>query len=249
MISAQKPETIQKMFDRIAKRYDLANSILSLGTHRWWKRKLVKMALSSIPRDAAAVRILDCATGTGDIAELWSQFLARRVSGVQGSEIVATDFSEGMLLEARKRQSSEPHRFPVNTRFEWADVQKLSFQDGAFDRATISFGIRNVANPVQALTELGRVVKPGGEVWVLEFGQPRLFGVSALYRLYSKKILPQVGGWISGQNEAYRYLDESSSLFPCGEAFLDLARASGKFTEVSAIELTAGVAYLYCLKR
>ena len=139
MISAQNPETIRSMFDRIAGRYDLANTVLSLGTHRIWKRRLVRLAASELSGPAS---ILDCATGTGDIAELWSRDLARK-GMARDSRIVATDFSEGMLEQARRRLESERGRFPTFVRFEWADVQQLSYADSTFDRATISFGIRN----------------------------------------------------------------------------------------------------------
>jgi demethylmenaquinone methyltransferase/2-methoxy-6-polyprenyl-1,4-benzoquinol methylase len=271
MISAQKPETIRGMFDRIAGRYDLANTVLSLGTHWIWKRKLVGLASRGLvekadsatftapaaksaatPSDAASssksIRILDCATGTGDIAELWSKRLAK-LGLARHSEIHATDFSEGMLEQARRRLETERGRFPTFVRFDWADVQQLSYADGTFDRATISFGIRNVADPAQGLSELGRVVKPGGEVWVLEFGQPSVPAFAQLYGFYSGRVLPAVGGWLSGERDAYAYLNQSSERFPCGEEFLKLARATGRFTECRAISLTGGVAYLYQLKR
>lgn len=245
MISAQNPETIRSMFDRIAGRYDLANTVLSLGTHRFWKAKLVRMASRKLTGPAS---ILDCATGTGDIAEIWSKRLAR-MGIARESRIVATDFSEGMLEQARRRLEKERGRFPTFVRFEWADVQQLSFPDGTFDRATISFGIRNVADPAKGLAELGRVVKPGGEVWVLEFGQPSMPGFSQLYGFYSRRVLPAVGGVLSGARDAYRYLDESAGRFPCGEEFLKIARGTGRFSDCSAIPLTGGVAYLYRLRR
>ena len=232
MISPGKPETVAQMFDRVAERYDLLNSVLSLGTHWLWKKKLVNRGAKGL---AGASKILDCATGTGDIAELWSKKLG------PSAQIIATDFSAGMLDCARKRHSGSA------IRFDWADVQKLSFEDGSFDRASISFGIRNVQDPLAALKELGRVVCPGGQVLILEFGQPSYPVFSSFYRFYSEKILPQIGGIISGQKSAYRYLSDSSARFPCGERFLEIVRQAGKFKSMRAESLTGGIAWLYIL--
>jgi len=180
-------------------------------------------------------KILDCATGTADIAELWLKRLG------PGCQVTATDFSSGMLEVARKRHQNLP------IEFQMADVQNLPFANGSFDRATISFGIRNVENPTQALKELARVVKPGGKVLVLEFGQPSTAGFSQAYRFYSKSILPLVGGLISGDQAAYRYLEESSSTFPCGEKFLETARSTQAYSKVESKSLMGGLAWIYKL--
>lgn len=231
-ISAQKPESIQGMFDRISSKYDMANTVLSLGTHWLWKKKLV--ARSDVKPGG---QVLDCACGTGDIAQLFKD----RV-GEQG-RVVATDFSDGMLREARKRHQKSA------IRFEWADVQKLPYADSEFDCASISFGIRNVADPAQGLREMARVVRPGGRVLVLEFGQPVSKIFRNLYGFYSDRILPTVGGWLSGEREAYRYLQTSSAKFPCGEQFIELARSTGLFSRCSYESLTGGIAFLYVLER
>jgi demethylmenaquinone methyltransferase/2-methoxy-6-polyprenyl-1,4-benzoquinol methylase len=133
--------------------------------------------------------------------------------------------------------------------FEWADVMNLQYAQNQFDVASISFGIRNVKNPAQALSELGRVVKPGGRVLILEFGQPRSRLISRLFTTYSHLILPQIGGWISGQPDAYRYLQSSSAAFPCGQEFLDIAKSTHLFSQMRFLRLQGGIAYLYILQR
>lgn len=247
MISAQRPESIRQMFDRISTRYDIANSILSFGTHRFWKKRCIHAAAQGLD-GVSSLKILDCATGTGDLAEIWSNHLADKYP-LASTEIYATDFSEGMLTQALKRYESRPKRFPIPVHFQRADIQKLDFKENEFDRITISFGIRNVANPAQGLAELGRVLKSRGELWVLEFGQPTGPMMSKLYRFYSGNILPRVGGWLSGQRDAYRYLNVSSERFPCGEEFVKLALQTKWFSDVRAFPLTGGIAFLYQLVR
>jgi demethylmenaquinone methyltransferase/2-methoxy-6-polyprenyl-1,4-benzoquinol methylase len=133
----------------------------------------------------------------------------------------------------------------VAIRFEQADVLNLRYEDDSFDVASIAFGIRNVVDPEQGLREMARTVRPGGRVVVLEFGQPdgAIFGPA--YRLYSRRILPVIGGWVSGQRAAYEYLDRTSSRFPAGERFAALMRETGSFRSVSAHPMTGGVAYVY----
>lgn len=231
---ATDPRSIQEMFGRIAGKYDLANSVLSLGIHRGWRKRLVKW--SRIQPDA---RVLDCATGTGDLAFEWESHLDERGS------VVGSDFCQPMLdnavLKAQKRGS--------RARFEWADVMKLPYPDAEFDLVSISFGIRNVADPQKGLSELGRVLKPGGQLFVLEFGQPELPVLKQLYRFYSTQVLPQLGGWVSGEKHAYSYLESSSARFPYGERFLELARSTGRFRKAEVRSLHGGIAYLYRLER
>ena len=217
------------MFAAISPRYDQANQWLSLGVHRHWRQAVVDGA-SLRP----GARVLDCATGTGDLALEWSRAL-----GPSG-RVIGADFCAPMLSEARRKVASG-QAWPV---FLQADALALPFGEGVFDGASMAFGIRNVDDPLSCLRELGRVVRPGGEVLVLEFGQPRgAFG--ALYRLYSRTLLPTLGGLITGQRSAYEYLPRTAQDFPSGQAFLDLMAKSGVFSEPQATPLSGGIAFLY----
>ncbi|MGH7681209.1 MAG: bifunctional demethylmenaquinone methyltransferase/2-methoxy-6-polyprenyl-1,4-benzoquinol methylase UbiE [Candidatus Eiseniibacteriota bacterium] len=221
---------VRRMFASVAGSYDRANQILSFGLHHSWRAAAVKR---SGAREGD--RVLDAATGTGDLAMAFS-----RLVGARG-EVVATDFCEEMLVLARDKA----RRAGLPIRFEPADVLALPYANAAFDVASIAFGIRNVEDPERGITEMARVVRPGGHVVVLEFGQPggALFG--PLYRFYSHRVLPKVGGWVSGKREAYDYLDRTSSRFLAGEAFVALMRRSGAFSRIDAHPLTGGVAYVY----
>ncbi len=218
------------MFASIAKSYDRGNQVLSLGLHHRWRAAAVRLS-GAKPGD----RVLDCATGTGDLA-----FAFQRAVGPRG-EVVGTDFCAEMLDLARAKADRE--RLPV--RFEEADAMCLPYGDGTFDASSIAFGIRNVDDPAQGILEMARVVRPGGAVVVLEFGQPGgvLFG--PLYRLYSGRVLPGLGGLVSGKREAYEYLHRTSSQFPSGPQFTEFMARTGRFASVRAHALTGGVAYVY----
>lgn len=217
------PAKIRTMFAAISRRYDRANTVLSGGVHHLWRRRAVKRA-GVKPGD----RVLDCATGTGDLA------IAFRKAGAQ---VTGTDFVPEMLEVARLKAPE----------IEWqvADVTKLAFDDDSFDVASISFGIRNVGEPRKGIAEMTRVVRSGGRVIVLEFGQPRSRIFGAFYEWYSRHILPRLGGAVTGETAAYQYLQTSSGRFPCGEDFVTLMRESADFAEIDFVPLTFGIAYLY----
>jgi demethylmenaquinone methyltransferase/2-methoxy-6-polyprenyl-1,4-benzoquinol methylase len=233
-LTAQNPDSIQNMFGVISEKYDLANSVLSFGIHHRWKKKLVRAA-----QVEAGNQILDCATGTGDLAFLFE-------AALKGTgKVFGSDFCEPMLEKARLKAA----KIHSQVQFEFADVMNLQYADHQFDIASISFGIRNVKDTKRALSELGRVVKPGGRLLVLEFGQPQSKVMGALFNFYSQMVLPKIGGWISGQPQAYRYLQTSSAAFPCGQEFLNLAKSTGRYSSLQVVPIQTGIAYLYILTR
>jgi len=222
-------EEVKKMFASIADDYDRVNTVLSLGIHHYWRKKTV--ALSGAKQGDS---VLDCATGTGDLA---IEF--KKKVGPEGY-VLGTDFCAPMIEHAPEKAEQEN----IEVDFEVADAMDLPYEDDRFDIASIAFGIRNVDEPVTALRQMARVVKPGGTVVVLEFGQPK--GLMSLpYKIYSKYIMPAVGGWLSGNREAYVYLPETSAAFPAGNDFLDLMKDSGVFKTQQAQKLNVGIAYIY----
>lgn len=220
------PNKIRSMFAAISSRYDRTNTVLSAGVHHLWRRKAVRAA-GVKPGD----RVLDCATGTGDLAIAF-----RKAAGPTG-RVLGTDFVPEMLEIARTKAS--------DIDFEVADVTRLPYDDDSFDVASISFGIRNVNDPRKGIAELARVVKPGGRVIVLEFGQPQSRAFGRLYDLYTRHLLPRIGGVLTGDRAAYAYLQTSAGRFPCGEAFVQLMREAADFATIDVTPLTFGVAYLY----
>ncbi len=222
--------TIQKMFSEIAPSYDKANSILSFGIHQLWKKKVVRMSGAKI-----GDHVLDCATGTGDLAILF-----KKQVGSKG-RVMGTDFCEEILALAPQKAKDQK----LQIEFEPADVTKLPYPDAVFDISCISFGIRNVNNLTAALSELARVTRPGGRVMILEFGQIQLPLLKQAYGLYSNYILPQIGGLISGNTKAYKYLNESSKKFPCGQEFVDRALSTGRYQSMTVHRLSLGIAYIY----
>lgn len=220
------PNKIRPMFASIARRYDRANTLLSGGVHHLWRRKAVRAAAV---RDGD--RVLDCATGTGDLA-----IALRKEVGPSG-RVIGTDFVPEMLELARVKAP--------DIEFEVADVTRLPYDDASFDVASISFGIRNVNDPRKGIAEMARVVRSGGRVIVLEFGQPRNRFFGAVYDLYTRQVMPRLGGAVTGEREAYAYLQTSAGHFPCGEDFVALMRQSADFASIESTPLTFGIAYLY----
>jgi demethylmenaquinone methyltransferase/2-methoxy-6-polyprenyl-1,4-benzoquinol methylase len=221
---------VRTLFASVARSYDRANQVLSLGLHHGWRRAAVRES-GAAPGD----RVLDCATGTGDLA---IEF--KRAVGETG-EVIGTDFCEEMLALAPAKAARAGQR----VRFETADMLALPYPDHSFDVVSVAFGIRNVEDPARGLREMRRVARPGGRVVVLEFGQPGVPLFGPFFRWYSHVVLPRVGGWISGQRAAYEYLDRTASRFPAGEAFAAMMRDAGGFRAVRTHPLAGGVAYVY----
>lgn len=221
---------IEIMFRKVAPRYDLANTVLSFGIHHLWRSRVVKLA----DVGPGAV-ILDCATGTGDLA---IEF--KKAVGPAG-KVYGTDFCKEML----ERAPQKAHLAGLEIFFSQQDVTELPYEDNSFDVVSIAFGIRNVENPKKGLSEMLRVLKPGGRLMVLEFGQPRnqLFG--GMYNWYSTNVLPTIGGLVTGQKDAYSYLQSSSAAFPCGEDFATWIRQAGPVKDVRIEPLSFGIAYIY----
>lgn len=222
-------EAVRTMFASIAGDYDKVNSVLSFGIHHIWRNRTVKESGAK-----KGDRVLDCATGTGDLAITFKQKV--------GSEgyVMGTDFCKEMVEPAPAKAKSKN----LEIDFEVADAMNLPYADNSFDITSISFGIRNVDDPVKALSEMARVVKPGGRVVVLEFGQPKGL-ISLPYRIYSKYIMPTIGGWLSGNKQAYTYLPETSARFPAGDKFIELMEKTGSFSKKRFVSLTGGIAYIY----
>ncbi len=225
------PSRIKTMFTSIAPSYDRANDVLSFGIHRLWRRALVNWSQAHLGES-----VLDCATGTGDLA------MSFKTKVGPNGRVLGTDFCEDMLLTA----PSKAKRKNLDVDFSVADVTKLPFPNESFDIVSIGFGIRNVSDCSLALKEMARVLRPGiGRVMILEFGQPTQGYLASAYRFYSKNIVPKIGAWLTGQGEAYEYLEHSSSEFPSGERFLDMMRECGTFKKVEARALSHGIAYMY----
>jgi demethylmenaquinone methyltransferase / 2-methoxy-6-polyprenyl-1,4-benzoquinol methylase len=215
--------TVRGMFARIAPRYDVANTILSGGIHHYWRRVLLHEI-------GAPQRVLDIASGTGDLIPLLQ---------TKSSCVVGLDFCPPMLERApEKARKSDEIAFIVG------DALNLPFEDKVFDCITISFGVRNFAQLEKGLVEALRVIKQGGTLLVLEFGQPKNTVWREIFSLYSRVIMPSLGGLITGNRNAYSYLPKTSAAFPCGAAFSEILKSCG-FRSITVKSLCGGVAYLY----
>jgi demethylmenaquinone methyltransferase/2-methoxy-6-polyprenyl-1,4-benzoquinol methylase len=224
------PERIAGMFDAIAPRYDLLNHLLSAGLDRRWRRRAIESL--QLRRDA---RVLDVCTGTGDLA-------IAAVHGGSGARVVGLDFSDAMLRFGHDKLSAGGMHGRV--RLLRADATAIPVRDAWADAATIGFGIRNVAEPERAIDEIRRVLKPGGRLAILEFGQPRIPGIRGLYAFYFRHVLPAIGRVISHHESAYSYLPASVGTFPPAAEFAGRLAAAG-FSQVRAVPLTFGIVYLF----
>lgn len=229
-----KKEEVRTMFDNIAPKYDLLNHTLSMSIDRLWRRRVVKVVRRAKPR-----RILDVATGTGDLAIA----MARRIDGVQ---VLAVDLSEGMLDVARRKV--EARGLDGRIVLDRADAEHLDIAAASVDVATVAFGVRNFGDLAAGLRELARTLKPGGKVVILEFSRPANPIFRALYEFYSCRILPRIGGLISRDRRAYEYLPASVGEFPGPAEFLKILEAAG-FRNCKARSQSFGIAQIYVGER
>jgi demethylmenaquinone methyltransferase / 2-methoxy-6-polyprenyl-1,4-benzoquinol methylase len=223
---------VQQMFDSIAPRYDLLNHLLSVGLDRWWWARTARNLRDVLQRPDAAVMDLCCGTGDMTLA-----LMRHRPSGIGEAPVLAVDFSHQMLVRGTQKFAGR------NIIAIEADALHLPLASDSLDLVTSAFGFRNLANYADGLAELHRVLRPGGQIGILECNQPE--GVTgALYNLYFRKILPKIGGLISGDRSAYSYLPASVERFPRPVRMLKLIREAG-FAEATWTGYTFGTAGLY----
>lgn len=223
-----KKSQVARMFNNIAPRYDLLNHLLSMGIDKLWRRKTIAL-LKKAPCDS----VLDVATGTGDMAIALRKKLGVKVTGL--------DLSEQMLVVARqkvaKMKLQEIELVP-------GDSEQLPFETNTFDAVTVAFGVRNFENLEKGLSEMMRVIRPGGRMFVLEFSKPTVFPVKQLFNFYSATVLPFLGGLISRDRAAYDYLPQSVAAFPEGEQFMQVLQKVG-MTQMKQYRLSFGIATIY----
>jgi len=227
----EKARRVRGVFDSVASRYDLMNDLMSLGIHRLWKRFTVEKACLR-----PGMQVLDLAGGTGDLAAL----MAPRVA--PDGRVVLSDINEAMLRRGRERLMD---RGIAGKAVEYclADAEKLPLDDGRFDVVTIAFGLRNVTRKEAALAEMFRVLRPGGQLLILEFSRPAA-PLAPAYDLYSFRVLPAVGKLIANDEQSYRYLAESIRMHPDQETLRDMMSAAG-FEDCRYHDLTGGIVALH----
>lgn len=223
---AKDPSHVSSMFDEVAPRYDCTNDVLSMGQARLWRRAVTR---TIAPRPG--MRILDLGAGTGTSSEPLAD---------AGADVVPADFSEGMLAEGRRRRPDMP--------FTHADAMDLPFEDASFDVTTISFALRNVADPALALREMARVTRPGGLLVLCEFSSPTFAPFRTVYDTYLMKALPAIASRVSSNPESYHYLAESIADWPDRDGVRRMVEAAG-WTGVEVRNLSGGVVALHTAHR
>lgn len=226
----KKSEQVEEMFDHIAPTYDKLNHTLSLGIDYSWRKKAINTLRPFHPK-----RIMDVATGTGDFAILACREL-------KPDELTGIDISEGMMNVGREKVKRAHLSDKIS--FVREDCTSLSFADDTFDAVTVAFGIRNFEGLDKGLTEMCRVLNPGGHLVILELSTPHRFPMKQLFAIYSKVVMPLLGKCLSKDNSAYTYLPQSIRAFPQGEVMQEIIRKAG-FSQVSFRRLTFGICTLY----
>lgn len=218
------------MFDDISSQYDFLNHFLSLGIDVLWRKKLVRLLRTKKPS-----RILDVATGTGDLAIALTRLKPEKIIGI--------DIAEKMLEIAR--QKIRKRGLDEIISFRKSDAERIPFSNQSFDAVTVAFGVRNYEDLRKGLSEMKRVLRPGGSMMILEFSHPSTIPFKQLYRLYSRSVIPFIGHFISGHSRAYNYLPESVDAFPSGNDFLEILSSTG-LKNCRVIPLSFGIASIYC---
>ncbi|MGN6802111.1 MAG: bifunctional demethylmenaquinone methyltransferase/2-methoxy-6-polyprenyl-1,4-benzoquinol methylase UbiE [Ginsengibacter sp.] len=229
-----KKKQVEDMFDKIAFRYDFLNRFLSAGIDVGWRKKAIKLLLPSKPKN-----ILDVATGTGDFALTCYKIL-------KPEKITGIDISEGMLKLGRKKIEEAG----LNQKIELlnGDSEAILFDDNTFDAVTVAFGVRNFESLEKGLSEIRRVLKPGGRLIVLECTKPSTPVIRQLYNFYMKTITPKIGEIIAKNNEAYQYLNDSVLQFPEKESFIHILNQSS-YRNAFYKTLTLGICSIYCAEK
>ncbi len=230
LTESEHARRVREMFAGIATRYDFLNHFLSANVDARWRRLVARRLQPGL--EGAEVRVLDVACGTGDL----SLVLARETK----ARVVGTDFCRPMLDIAARKASQDAQPIP----FVEGDALKLPFAGDSFDAVSIAFGLRNLSSVEGGLKELWRVLKPGGRAAILEFSRPVVPGFRALFQFYFTRVLPLIGGFVSGSRGAYEYLPDSVSRFPDQKRLAQLMREAG-FAEVEYQNLTGGIAALH----
>lgn len=226
-----KKKQVEEMFDRIANRYDFLNRFLSARIDVLWRKKAINLLRSQHPK-----QILDVATGTGDVAILTYKLLTPE-------NIIGIDISEGMINVGKDK--IKKLGWDKSIRLEKGDSETINYPDNSFDAVTVAFGVRNFENLEKGLSEIKRVLKPGGQFVVLEFSKPSMPVFKQLYRFYMDAVTPFVVNIFSKNKTAYKYLNESVKKFPEGKTFLNILNKVG-FIKTSQIKLTLGICSIYC---
>lgn len=225
-----KKEQVADMFDKIACRYDLMNRFLSARIDIGWRKKAIRLLKKDNPQ-----HILDVATGTGDMALMAYELL-------KPSRITGIDISEGMLEYGRKKIEKEQLGDKIH--LHTGDSETINFPENTFDAVMVAFGVRNFENLEKGLSEMLRVLKPGGRLIVLEFSKPRRKAVKGFYNLYMGLVAPQIAGWFKQNKEAYDYLNESAKAFPDRQLFIDILNKVG-YSDTVFTPLTFGICCIY----